>query len=215
MKAPWLALCFMLMASACSASDPCPAGADDWAAACFQQQAGIRQVRPAHLGKLVVDRSGHAVLRVAETKELVAVDRRGVVVVPGIYHTGDFDYQQARAGLGRFRSGGKCGYFDVGNFEIRIPATFDQCEAFDESATVCTDCVAYCLDGDCHERLMVGGQGYHLDQRNRVLSRFTPPVLAQACQGAPPASVERTPGKAVLRCPSSAAAPFGNMHSQR
>jgi hypothetical protein len=214
MKAVFAALMLALMTVSCSAAESCPSSAQqgDWDAACFAGSGQQRRVKQEHLDKLKFDDSGHALIVIERPRELVAVDRRGMVVVPGIYHTGDFDYPHARAGLGRFRSGAKCGYFDSSNFQIRIPATFDQCDAFDESATVCADCVSYCLDGDCHERVMVGGKGYRLDQRNRVLDRFTPPALAQACNGVPPNSVERAPGKAVLRCPAEGNSPFGSVH---
>ncbi|MYN29881.1 hypothetical protein [Duganella levis] len=213
MKSVWAALLVALMPVACSAAASCPPSSpdEDWSAACFTGQRAVRQLKREYLARLKFDRSGHAVIVIERPRELVALDRRGVVVVPGIYHAGDFDYPHARAGLGRFRSGAKCGYFDSSNFQVRIPARFDHCEAFDESATVCADCVSYCLDGDCHERVMVGGQGYRLDQRNRVLERFTPPALAQACSGVPPDSVEHTPGNAVLRCPAALNSPFGTV----
>jgi hypothetical protein len=209
----WL-MAALLLVSRFALADPCPPSSqqEDWSATCFKGQGATRQVKLEHLTRLKFDRSGHALIVIERPRELVAVDRQGLVVVPGIYHTGDFDYPNARAGLGRFRSGAKCGYFDSSNFQIRIPASFDECEAFDESATVCADCVSYCVDHDCHQRVMVGGKGYRLDQRNRVLSRFTPPSLAQACNGVPPNSVERTAGKSILRCPPDVNSPFSSVH---
>jgi hypothetical protein len=212
MKAVFAALLLALMTVSCSAAESCPPTAQqgDWDAACFAGSGQQRQVKPAHLAKIVFDHSGHAVIRIAETFEMVAVDRRGRVVVPGIYYATDFDYPKPRGHLARFVDGGKCGYFDVRDFKVAIPAIYDNCMSFmDESANVCRDCTAYCTDADCHDSLFVGGKGLQLDRRNRVLRQFDLPTIAQACPGGQSGTLKpKGGGKSWLDCPEDPTSPF-------
>lgn len=176
---------------------------------CSAATTPLRHVTPEQLRDASFDKSGHAVVLIEAPRELVAVDRRGVVVVPGIYHTGDFDYPTPRGHLGRFRDGGKCGYFDVRNFQIRVPATYDQCLSFGEdSAQACNDCQSYCIDSECHGRMLVGGRGVEIDRRARIVRQFNHPSLAQACGGRG-GTVERPgSGNAWLNCPPDPHSPF-------
>lgn len=82
-----------------------------WSLACFETVGQTRQVRHEFRDHLMVNEMGFETILVAEPLELVAVDRDGVVVLPGIAHGGDFDYPTAANGIGRFNSDGKCGYF--------------------------------------------------------------------------------------------------------
>jgi len=90
MKQP-LAWLLALAAGMAGAAEPsCPRG-DDWSAACFEKVGGERRVKARYLPRLARQPSGMAVVVIDDPREMVAVDRRGVVRVPGIYHAGDFD----------------------------------------------------------------------------------------------------------------------------
>lgn len=208
-------LMLALSAVSCSATQSCPAGAQqqEWDAACFAGTGAQRQLKPEHVRKLSFDTSGHAVISIAAPRELVALDRRGRVVVPGIFHTGDFDYPQPRGQLARFRDGGKCGYFNVRDFSIAVPASYDQCQSFGAtSGQVCNDCALYCTVRECQDSMLIGGQGWEIDQHHRVLRRFAPPTLTQACNGAPPARVEqRQDARPWLQCAPAPGTPFGQL----
>jgi hypothetical protein len=199
------------IASCCYAAGVCPQpGQGDWAAACFWHTEHGRQIKPAYLHNVHFDAGGHAVLRIAESFELVAVDRRGAVVVPDIFYLTDFDYPRPRGHLARFREGGKCGYFDVRNFKIVIPAAYDQCMSFrDGRGRACVDCKAYCTDPDCHDSIFVGGKGLDLDDRGRVAREFALPPLALACPGKQPGALrQQGSGSVWLNCPGDPGAPF-------
>lgn len=213
MKAALMMLVGVLLVGACDAAEPCPPAErqEAWAASCFGHTAQGRQVKPAYRGRIAPDRSGHFLILIDEPSELVAVDRLGMVVVPGIAHAGDFDYRPGRIGLVRYRSGGKCGYFDARSFQIRIPAIYDQCLAVREEqpAVVCNACQMACTEPECQNGILIGGQGLELDARNRVLRRYALPALAQACNGAPPARFEQHPaGSLYLQCPAEKNGPF-------
>lgn len=132
-----------------------------------------------------------------------------MVVVPGIFVAGDFDYPRPEGGLVRFRDGARCGYFDPHSFQIRIPARYDQCMSFQHGSTsVCHDCAVYCTEPECQDSMFIGGQALALDGEGRVLRRFTPPPLEQACHGKAPAQVARHGrGRAYLRCAPAGATP--------
>lgn len=164
-------------------ADPCPPTkrGEDWAAGCFQADGDGRRVKPHYLKRLTPDRRGITTVMIEHPRELVAVDRRGKVVVPGIRHTGDFDYRDAEGGIGRFETGldGKtalrCGYFDSRTFRIVIPAEYDQCQAFaGGEALVCKGCVSRCDDADCHHSTFVGGDGFALGPDGTIRERFKP-----------------------------------------
>ncbi len=212
MKALFAALMLALMTVSCSAAASCPGATQqgDWDAACFAGSGAQRHVRPEHLSKLKFDKSGHALIRLADKFELVAVDRRGVVVVPGIVYATDFDYPKPRGHLARFIAGDKCGYFDVRNFKVSIPAIYDECMSFrDGHGMVCVDCVAYCTDSDCHDTLFVDGKGYEIDAHAKVVRQFALPPLAQACPGKLPGTLKPKGGStAWLSCPDDPNSPF-------
>jgi hypothetical protein len=179
------ALCFALLTSAsCGAAASCPPTSQDaeWSASCFEGTGAARQVKRAHRANIVTDKSGHATIMIDRPRELVAVDRRGHVVVPNIRHTGDYDYPDGRGGLARFQNASaKCGYFNVRTFQIVIPAIYDHCLSFgEETAAVCNDCKVHCTEPECQNSVLVGGQGFLIDSRNRIVQRFKQPALEQA-----------------------------------
>lgn len=155
-----------------AAADLCPRTDRnaEWSARCFQTTGAARKVKARFVNRL---RSAPATILIAETRELVAVDAHGRVIVPNIAYTGDFDMPNPD-GIERFWSADRrCGYFARKMFDIIVPAQFDHCEAFaDGMAEACVDCVAVCMDADCHGKTMVGGQGVELDVTGRIRRRF-------------------------------------------
>lgn len=191
------------MASPASAPPAsCAKGGDAWEPTCFTEHAGQRYVKRQYLGRLKWDRHGHALVSRSDAFDLMAVNRQGKVVVPGIYHAGDFDYPDAERGVGRFATpAGKCGYFQASRFTIVVPARYDVCRAFhDGAATACTDCTRYCDDEDCHVDRLVGGSADELALDGTIRRSYTLPTLDTVC-GTPERRV-LTPraGANLLQC---------------
>lgn len=175
MRAFLLACLLALIASPALAADPCPQGGD-WSASCLQTAGKVRQVKRQYLDRLELNKSGMALIVIEAPRELVAVNRRGVVVVPGIAHTGDFDFPDAEQGVGRFTAQGKCGYFRAGSFRIVVPPVYDACLAFrNGEAQACQDCVRRCTVPECQDSRLVGGKGFVFNAKGALLRKFTPP----------------------------------------
>ena len=161
------------------AAEPCPPPPNDadWSAQCFESAGTERRVKPRYLRNVRFGKNGVATIRIEQTMELVAVDRRGRVIIPGIYFWGDFDFPSASDNRARFSvatqeaaGARKCGYFNARTFKIVVPAAYDHCSPFhDGQAHVCTSCARYCTDDDCHDSVYVGGTGITLDRRGKVV----------------------------------------------
>jgi len=210
MRSILLACLFALAAGCVSAAEgPCPAG-DEWAAGCFENSGAMRQVKPQYRNRLAAKKSGITVITIAEPREVVAVDRQGVVVIPGIFHTGDFDYPTAAQGVGRFRLVGKCGYFNTTTFRTLVPAEYAQCQPFHAGeALACKDCERYCTEVDCQNSTVVGGQGFVFNAKGKLRRKVALPKLEDACGRAGVAQVTRE-GRATpyLRCKEDPDSPF-------
>lgn len=198
------------------AADACPPNGRDveWSAQCFEMKGGIRQIKAAFRNKLNVNRNGMTTIMITRPRELVAVDRRGRVVVPGIYHTGEFDYPNAENGIGRFEvvfndrkkaPRRQCGYFKDADFKVVVPARFDACHPFrDGEAKVCKGCASYCNGPDCQHTYMVGGQSITLGTDGKVRRTATLPTLDDLCK--PPAKLvtgKDNGGETWVRCDGS------------
>jgi hypothetical protein len=210
MRAWLLAGVFALSAGCAPAvNEACP-GEGEWAAACFETSAGTRQLKPQYRSRLATGKSGVAVIAIAEPREMVAVDRRGVVIVPGIFHTGDFDYPTAEQDVARFQATGKCGFFSSATFKVLVAAEFDQCRAFREGeAIACKDCKRYCTEDECKDSKLVGGQGFAFDAKGKLLRQFALPGLEAACGRAGVAEVENGDGASPrLKCKKDPNSPF-------
>lgn len=175
---------------------------DQWSAECFEPIGETRRVKPQYRKSIVPNKFGKSVIVIAEPFEVLVVDRRGHVVVPGIYAGGDFDFPKAEAGIGRFYSGGKCGYFRSGSFKVIVPPTYDGCLAFHEgTALACRDCERYCTSGSCEDSTLVGGQGFVFDGKGRLQRQFALPKLEDACGQAGVAEVGKVDGLTpFLKC---------------
>jgi hypothetical protein len=216
-----LILLFTMLAGApCRAAGPCPpqkANAD-WSSRCFEGKDPVRRVKAKYLKNIGIDKNGMATIRIGSPYELLAVDRRGLVVVPNIYHVGDFDFPYAENGLGRFamkaenRAGkpvSKCGYFRAPAFKVVVPAVYDQCQAVhDGTALVCNDCVRYCTEYDCQNSVFIGGKLFVLDDSGKVIREPAPLSLADVCGGAQYVRVENRPGTPYLGCLQHPDSPF-------
>ncbi|MCD2519170.1 hypothetical protein LQ564_22975 [Massilia sp. G4R7] len=182
-----------LLLGAPAMAAPCPAvdGATvEWAASCFAADKGGRRLKPQYLKQLRFDRSGHATAVISEPRELVALDRQGRVVVPGIRHAGDFDYPDAEGGIGRFdappapgrATAPRCGYFDSRDFRIVVPAGYAQCQPFAKGeAIACQECVSVCTEPECQDSMLVDGDGVALGPDGAVRRRFRLPDMKAVC----------------------------------
>ncbi|WP_426338896.1 hypothetical protein ACN9MZ_21245 [Pseudoduganella sp. S-14] len=184
----WLFLLVLWPACALAANPGCPTRDDGdlWSAQCFTEQGGVRQLSAQYLHKLTFKKSGKAVIVIdggSAPNEMVALDRRGRVVVPGIYHTQDFDYPYAPLGVGRFDANGKCGYFQSKTFTIIVPAEYDRCHPFhdDGRGEACKDCERYCTHPECYDSSLVGGTGFEFNAKGRLLRSFVLPELDKVC----------------------------------
>lgn len=217
-------LLFVIVASvsmSCTSAELCPRTDRnrEWSSACFTGTGPARRVKSEHVKKIIANRAGYATIIIDSPHELVAVDRSGLVRIPNIYHTGDFDFPDANEGLGRFEvitnndKGerlSKCGYFDGRSFKIIIPATYDQCLAFAQgTAKVCKDCAKICTEPECQNSILVGGQGFSVDSKNRILRQFALPALDKACGDKQTSKmVKVTDITSYLQCGPVANSPF-------
>lgn len=196
-----------------AATPSCPAGGEGWSSRCFSVDGESRKVQPRYLKRLRWNRHGIALVSFSDRFELLAVNRKGEVVVPNIRHTGDFDYPDAEGGVGRFGTpdGSKCGYFHAPRFTVVVPARYDHCTAFhDGEALACTGCTEYCDDEDCHMHHWIGGEGVVLARDGTVRRMFTPPALDTVCGKGPPPTITRRPGTPLLQC-ARGAGPFDHL----
>lgn len=209
-------------ASAASSAELCPS-TDlnmEWSAQCFEGRGDSRQIKQEYIKNLKLNRYGMTTILIAAPRELVAVDRLGKVVIPGIRHAGDFDYPKARFGIGRFYSsddaGGqqtRCGYFESGRFRIIVPARFDHCEPFQESqALACTECVSYCSEPDCQNSVLVGGQGTIIGRNGVIQKTFSLPTLDTVCGKPELIRISKlSTGADMLKCLNRSDAVFNEM----
>jgi hypothetical protein len=198
-----LLLC-ALLASPAWAAEPCPPTDQDleWSPQCFESINGERRVMHQYLRKLRVNRAGVATMRIDGTFEMLAVDRRGKVLVPHIYFSGDFDYPSAPGNVGRFGRT-QCGYFDTTTFKILVPPQYDFCAPFHKAqGQVCIGCQLYCSDDDCHDAKLIGGTSYMVNRRNQRTTGTALPTLQTACNGAPPLKLDLK--RHLLTCPPGA-----------
>lgn len=184
----------LLLSTRAIAADPCPAESPgtEWASTCFETDHTGRRVKSAYLERLRFDRRGYTTVVISEPRELVAVDRRGKVVVPGIMHTGDYDFPHAYGGIARFtimsqipgtKARSQCGYFDSRIFRIVVPAEYDHCQPFaDDEAIACKECESYCTEPECQDRILVGGTGFILGLDGKVRGRRKLPDVKSACK---------------------------------
>lgn len=189
----------------------------DWSAECFETKGGTRKVKQDFIKNLKLNQYGMTTVLIAVPRELVAVNRKGKVVVPGIRHTGDFDYPNAHAGIGRFYSNGgtgasrtQCGYFTSERFGIIVPARFDHCEPFKVSqALACTNCVSYCTESDCQDSVLVGGQGTIIEKDGVTQKTFSLPSLETVCLKPELVRISKlSTGADMLRCVNGSGDPF-------
>jgi hypothetical protein len=185
MRATVLALLLLFSVGWARADDmQCGAnqGEGRWTAACFEGDGSTRRVKPQFRARIVPNKFGMAVIVLHEPFEVVAVDRSGRVVVPGIASAGDRDYPEAEQGVGRFYSGKKCGYFKSGTFKVLVPAEYDACHPFFEGrAAACKECVRYCTEEGCQDSTFVGGTAYVFNAGGRILKQYALPKLEDAC----------------------------------
>ena len=191
----------------------------EWSEKCFQKHGSIRQVKAQFVNRLR-SRGGATKLLILETRELLAIDAHGRVILSNIAYTGDFDLPNSD-GVGRFASvtslkeGTKtqCGYFREKDLTILVPPQFNYCEAFvNGRAQACVDCMAYCDDDECHRKTLVGGQGVELDTEGKIRRRFQLPNLKAVCGQADGVHIENLiNGMAALHCSAKKPGPFDHL----
>lgn len=214
----------LLLSTGAIAADPCPAESPgvEWASTCFETDHTGRRVKSPYIKRLRFDRRGYTTVVISESRELVAIDRRGKVVVPGIMHTGDYDFPHAYAGIARFTirphvSGAKarsqCGYFESRNFRIIVPAEYDHCQAFaDGVAIACKECESYCTEPECQDRILIGGTGFILGLDGKVRGRRKLPDAKSACKQIYPGGTNSPHHANTLpRCVINAENPFNHL----
>jgi hypothetical protein len=209
----FLACLLTAYASLAFSADVCPPTQmnTEWSVQCFEGEGNGRRVKPAFITNIRVNQYGMTIILIAQPRELVAVSRNGKVVIPGIRHTGDFDYPNADLGIGRFDSGSgdpsgkqaqQCGYFQADSFRVIVPARFDHCQPFkEEQALGCTGCVSYCTETDCQNSVFVGGQGEVLGSDGSTRDTFPLPTLGTVCTSPELVRIsELSTGAVMLRC---------------
>lgn len=190
----------------------CPASKSDerWAAECLKFDGKDRRIKPEYRKGIAFNKFGKAVIVLDNPFEVAAVDRTGKIVIPGIANGGDRDYPNAEKGVGRFYVGKKCGYFKAGEFKILVPAEYDACHPFlNGEAAACKECALYCTEAECHSSTFVGGQGFVFAANGRLLRRYAPPELENACGKTGVDSVGKVHGTLpLLKCKDDPNSPF-------
>lgn len=169
-------------ANASSKKPGCPK--TEWTEACFQQNAEERRIKPQYLGRVKFQHNGFAVLYL-ESGETLAVNKKGVVVVPGI-NSGNYDYKDAEGGIAVFSFRAKnstndfnefnCGYFRLSDFKIVVPPVYNRCDHFyKQKALVCKNCRPDCVE--CNRTAYYGGEGFEINAKHEILKRFPLPKL--------------------------------------
>lgn len=182
-------------AQAMPAQDLCPYASKtrEWDASCFELTKTERTVKKQHRNKLVFDRKGFATLIITSPPELIAINRRGLVVELKEAHLSKFEFEPGDEGhLARFAyptgqvhkaKKFRCGYYRVGQFQVLVPPVYDQCDSFNKgTALVCLGCRSHCDSGDCHVPDFVGGEGLVINENNEILRRFALPSIP-LCSG--------------------------------
>lgn len=171
------------IANASTKLSDCPKS--EWTEGCFDHKADGRRIKPQYLNRIKFQRNGFAVIYL-ESTELVAVNRKGEVVVPGIV-SGNYDYRDAEGGIAMFSIPGKnstsdlneytCGFFQLSNFKIVVPPVYNRCAGFhNQKAYVCKNCRPDCVD--CYTTAYYGdGEGFVIDRNNNILKRVTLPKI--------------------------------------
>jgi hypothetical protein len=207
-----------------SAADPCPPTktALEWSTQCFEGEGKSRRVKPGFMNRITTNRYGMTTILIGAPRELVAVDRRGKIVIPDIQHTGDFDFPNAHLGIGRFsviekdalgKPAEQCGYFQAERFRIIVPARFDHCQPFrEQQAMACNACASYCTEFDCQNRILVGGQGVVLGSDGHIRRTIALPTVETVCDRPELARIsELSNGATLLRCENGPGNPFNEM----
>ncbi|QBE64946.1 hypothetical protein [Pseudoduganella lutea] len=217
MKGAVLTVLFLLLqlATVAHAFDQCPrAGHDsEWSARCFEGEGKDRRIKPEYLDRVTWNRHGMATILVETPRELLAVNRQGQVVVPNIRHSGDFDFPNGNNDRGRFEiddgtGAMKCGYFVAERFDVIARPEYDHCQGYrNDEALACKGCIRYCTDQDCHDSMLIGGQGIVLGLAGNIKRRFDLPTLDQACAMGK-ASLYSLGSITVLQCTPAADSPF-------
>lgn len=177
----WLFYAIFCSVAAAATEIDCPK--TEWIPGCFYESADGRRLKPEHLKRVKFQRNGFAVLTLGDG-ESVAINRKGVVVVPGIV-SGQFHYTEAEGGIAAFYANSrknddnrssKCGYFQLSDFSVVIPPMYSICGRFyRKKAYVCVNCELDCAD--CHSYEYYGGEGFVINKKNDVLRRVTLPKI--------------------------------------
>lgn len=212
----------MIYTSLASAAELCPPTSlnMEWSAECFEEKGALRQVKRDFIKNLKLNQYGMTRVLIAVPSELVAIDRQGKVIIPGIRYTGDFDYPKAHLGICRFYSkknvsgeSNQCGYFSSERLQIIVPARFDHCAAFkDSQALACTNCVSYCTEPDCQDSVFVGGQGMIIGANGATQKTFALPSLETVCLRPDMVRISKlSTGAQMLSCLSGPSDPFNKL----
>ncbi len=213
----------LLLAYAATAGEHCPqTGANGiWSADCFENKGTERRIIPKYLNRIEFSANGMAVVVIDRPRETVAIDRRGLIVIPGIHAGGDSDWPGSEEGISRFSMQGeepggrvvsKCGYFRIRELAIITPARYDSCKPFFHGkAQACTNCQAYCALDGCHKLTFIGGEGFSIGADGKVEKTFTPPSLENACETGKPPAITGTGDVKYLKCGPSPSDPFNHL----
>ncbi len=180
-----LVIVYVAAAAAANASTQkiaCPE--TEWTESCFVHSESGRRIKTQYLNRIKFQRNGFAVIRLLPY-EVVAVNKKGEVVVPGIV-SGNYDYRDVEGGIAMFSIPAKnstskfnkyiCGYFQISNFKIIIPPVYNRCDAFqNQKAYVCKNCRHDCIE--CNVVEYYGGEAFVINTKNEILKRITLPIL--------------------------------------
>lgn len=212
-------LCILVLSflTITQAEEPCPASRNSelryWHSECFEMSRAKRQVKKKHLYKLRVNKYGFATIEIGDPTEYVVVNKKGIVVIPGI-RWGKLDYPSSPSGVSRFytRDGidttdstiiFKCGYFKISNFSIIVPAIYEHCTAFSEGQGItCNNCTRYCASYHCDISGLYGSDSSSaFNESGKLIEKKPLPRIGDACEEGRQPTIEEIDGVPILTCP--------------
>lgn len=186
----------------------------DWHSDCFDKSKTQWQVKKKHLRKLHFSKNDFVTIKISDILRYVAVNRKGLVVIPEIHWWGVRDYPNSPSGISRFYAPEitsksdstfifKCGYFKVSNFSIIVPAIYEHCTAFSEGQGItCNNCTRYCASYHCDISGLYGSDSSSaFNESGKLIEKKPLPRIGDACEEGRQPTIEEIDGVPILTCP--------------
>lgn len=207
-----------LVAKSTRANDECNPVVG-WTTKCFENSAQGQKIKKGYIKNIRANRFGRSAIWLEDRLELIIVDNFGNIVVPNVFHAGDFDKLGEGHRLIRFSvpdtgfkemQKGRCGYIDSSTLGIVVPASFDQCGSYvGGKAVACENCVKYCTEyPDCQDSVFIGGMSFVLNKTGKIVNKGPSHSLDTICGSPDKMSLREELGRKFIKCNPAQINPF-------